>query len=626
MRPVLLACAALWLASPSLSHAAAPAQATGRPNLVVIFIDDLGYGDIGPFGSKLNRTPHLDRMAAEGLKLTSFYAAPVCSVSRAQLMTGCYGARVSVPGVYFPAGPEGLHPQEDTIADLVKPQGYATMCIGKWHLGDQPDFLPTKQGFDHYFGIPYSNDMQRKSQETRQAVVPLVRDDKVAELLTDEAQATVTERYTDEAVKFIREHRDGPFFLYFPHTAVHTPLAPGAAFQGKSANGRFGDWVEEVDASVGRVLDTLRESKLDQNTLVIFTSDNGPWLVKGKDGGVAGPLRGGKGSTWEGGVRVPTIAWWPGRIAAGKTCDAVTGTIDLLPTLVNLAGGTLPAGRMIDGRDVAPLLLGQTTRSPREAHYYFSGYSLQAVRQGPWKLAITGQPEATGQGPRLYNLDDEIGEQTNVAAQHLDIVQRLQDLAAKMNADIGGKAAPGRRPAGKVENPVTLYPAESLQRAAKPVTKSKPVAIDTLKVGDALPTDEAPQVAGKPVTIKCEVERTSAGGVIVAHGGSAVGYALYLKDNRAIFAVRHDKQVTRITSAALPAGLLTLQAQLAAEGTLTLAVNGQSAEPVKGPGPLARQPIEDFNVGFDAKMPVDDYDGSKRFQGTIRKLSITSPP
>ena len=264
MRPILLACAALWLASPSASHAAAPAGNAGKPNFVVIFIDDMGYGDIGPFGSKLNRTPHLDRMAAEGMKLTSFYAAPVCSVSRAQMMTGCYGARVSVPGVYFPAGPDGLHPQEDTIADLLKPQGYATMCIGKWHLGDQPEFLPTKQGFDHYLGIPYSNDMQRKSLETGQRVVPLVRDDKVAELLTDEAQSTVTERYTDEAVKFIREHATARSSCTSRTPPCTRRSHPGSAFQGKSANGRFGDWVEEVDWSVGRVLDTLRELKLDR--------------------------------------------------------------------------------------------------------------------------------------------------------------------------------------------------------------------------------------------------------------------------------------------------------------------------------------------------------------------------
>ena len=252
-----------------------------RPNVVIIFIDDMGYADIGPFGATKQKTPNLDRMAAEGMKLTSFYAAPVCSVSRAQLLTGCYGARVSVPGVYFPAGPQGLNPKEVTIAERLKPLGYATQCVGKWHLGDQPAFLPTKQGFDHYLGIPYSNDMQRKAKATGERVVPLVRDDKVAELLTDAQQSTIVERYTEEAVGFIRANKDRPFFLYLPHTAVHTPIHPGEKFRGKSANGRYGDWVEEVDWSVGRVLDTVRELKLAERTLVVFTTDNGPWAIKG---------------------------------------------------------------------------------------------------------------------------------------------------------------------------------------------------------------------------------------------------------------------------------------------------------------------------------------------------------
>ena len=293
-------------------------EAVAKPNIVVILIDDLGYGDIGPYGATKQRTPNLDLMAQEGMKLTSFYSAPVCSVARAQLMTGCYGVRVSVPGVFGPANKNGLNPAEFTIAERLKGLGYATACVGKWHLGDQPEFLPTKQGFDRYFGIPYSNDMQRPSSETGERVVPLLRDDKVAELLTDEQQSRIVERYTEEATRFIRESQDQPFFLYFPHTAVHTPIFPGEAFRGKSDNGRFGDWVEEVDWSVGQVLETLRDLKLDEKTLVLFTSDNGPWLVKGPDGGSAGPLRGGKGSTWEGGVRVPTIARWPGKIAAGS--------------------------------------------------------------------------------------------------------------------------------------------------------------------------------------------------------------------------------------------------------------------------------------------------------------------
>jgi len=443
------------------------------PNIVILFIDDLGYGDIGPYGATKQKTPNLDRMAREGMKLTSFYAAPVCSVSRAQLLTGCYGARVSVPGVYGPGGRNGLNPVEHTIAERLKERGYATMCIGKWHVGDQPEFLPTRQGFDHYLGIPYSNDMQRTATATGQKVVPLVRDEKVAELLTDDDQSRIVERYTEEALGFIRTNKEKPFLLYLPHTAVHTPIHPGAAFAGKSANGRFGDWVEEVDWSVGRVLDTLRELKLAERTLVVFTSDNGPWLSKGADGGSAGPLRGGKGSTWEGGMREPTVAWWPGKIAPGSVCDAVAGTIDLLPTAVALAGGTVPSEPVIDGRDLSPLLFGKTTQSQRDAHYYFSGYNLQAVRQGPWKLAIAPQPEAVGSGvssdasakaPRLYNLDEEIGEKTNVADKHPDIVAKLHALAETMGAEIGGNAPTARRPAGEAANPQTLYPSE----AAKP--------------------------------------------------------------------------------------------------------------------------------------------------------------
>ena len=437
-----------------------------KPNIVIIFIDDLGYADIGPFGATKQKTPNLDRMAKEGMKLTSFYAAPVCSVSRAQLLTGCYGARVSVPGVFGPGGKHGLHPQEFTIAERLKEQGYATMCIGKWHVGDQPEFLPTRQGFDHYFGIPYSNDMQTKTKSGERKV-PLLRDEEVIEQLSDEEQSRIVERYTDEALGFIRNNKDKPFLLYLPHTAVHTPIYPGAAFAGKSANGRFGDWVEEVDWSVGRVLSTLQELKLDKNTLVIFTSDNGPWTSKGKDAGSAAPLRGGKGSTWEGGVREPTIAWWPGKIAPGTSCDAVAGTIDLLPTAVKLAGGKVPGEPVIDGRDISPILFGQSTVSPREAHYYFANYNLQAVRQGAWKLAIKPQNEAMGKDPlddakgkepRLYNLDADIAEHNNVADKHPDVVTKLLALANKMDEEIGGKSPKARRPAGQVEKPVILAP------------------------------------------------------------------------------------------------------------------------------------------------------------------------
>ena len=446
-----------------------------KPNIVIIFVDDMGYGDIGPFGSKLQKTPRLDLMAKEGTKFTSFYAAPVCSVSRAQLMTGCYGPRISVPGVYVPASRGGLNPAEPTIAKRLKALGYATACIGKWHIGDQPEFLPTKHGFDHYFGLPYSNDMQLVAKGTTTRVVPLMRDDKMIELLPEQEQARLVERYTDEALSFIRMNKDKPFFLYLPHTAVHWPLHPGMAFAGKSANGAYGDWVEEVDWSTGRILDTLRELNLDDNTLVVFTSDNGPAFLAGdnkqRGKGSAGPLRGSKGSSWEGGMREPMLARWPGKIPAGSSCDAVAGTIDILPTCVALAGGTVPTEPVIDGRDISPLLFGKSTKSPREAHYYNATYSsigaFQAVRQGPWKLALDPQregmgikeisPDAAGNTPRLYNLDTDIGERTDVADKHPEIVAKLLDLATKKNAEIKRDS----RPAGVTTNPVTLYPTES---------------------------------------------------------------------------------------------------------------------------------------------------------------------
>ena len=621
------------------------AQAETKPNVVIIFIDDLGYADIGPFGATKQRTPNLDRMAREGMKLTSFYAAPVCSVSRAQLLTGCYGARVSVPGVYHPGGPNGLNPAEHTIAELLKERGYATMCIGKWHVGDQPEFLPARQGFDRYFGIPYSNDMQRKSTQSGERVVPLLRDDKVAELLTDGQQTRIVERYTDEAVGFIRANQEKPFLLYLPHNAVHTPIHPGAAFAGKSANGRFGDWVEEVDWSVGRVLDTLRELKLAQRTLVIFTSDNGPWLTKGADGGSALPLRGGKGSTWEGGVRVPTVAWWPGKIAPGSVCDAVAGTIDLLPTAVVLAGGTVPAQPVIDGRDLSPLLFGKTKESQREAHYYFAGYNVQAVRQGPWKLAVAPQSEtmgkdtptdANGKAPRLYNLDTEIGEKTNLADKHPDLVAKLQALADKMTAEIGGKEPKARRPAGVVENPKTLYATEDSPPRGKPAKQeaktdakspAKPVSLDTLKPGDALDSTHAPQVGGKPFTITCTVETQQRDAVIVAHGGLSAGYALHLKAGRVAVLVRTGAAdaFTEITAPSDFTGSASLTATLAADGTMTLKVGDQLAVTGKAAKLLARQPAEDFCLGHDNGNPVADYTASDAFKGKIVGLKIAAP-
>jgi len=611
------------------------------PNVVVIFIDDMGYGDIGPYGATKQRTPHLDRMAKEGMKLTSFYATPVCSVSRAQMMTGCYGARVSVPGVYFPGQSVGLNPSEVTVAERLKEKGYATQIIGKWHLGDQPEFLPTRQGFDHYLGIPYSNDMLKKSADTKIPVVPLLRDEKIVELMDGDAQTRLVEIYTKEAVDFIGRSKDKPFYLYFAHNAVHTPIHPGAAFAGKSQNGRFGDWVEEVDWSVGQVLDALRSQGLEKDTLVVFTSDNGPWLTKGADGGSAGPLRGGKGSTWEGGVREPTIAWWPGRVPAGSVNDAVAGTIDLLPTFVSLAGGTVPASPVIDGRDITSILLGQSKESAREAHYYFSGYDLQAVRQGRWKLALVPQPDGMGKqaakvpaGLRLYDLDAEIGEQTDVAAQHPEVVAKLKALADKMAAEIGGKAPTARRPAGEVKGAKTLYPTidyvpnDVKKDDAKPAAKkaaAKPVALAQAKSGDTIVAAAAPQVGQKAFTVSVTVETAQRDAVIVAQGG-LIGHALYLKAGRVAFAVRHGAdEVVEILSPAEVKGSFTATASLTGDGTMKLVVAGQDAATGKAKGLLPRQPAEDFCVGHDTAKPVGLYGKLMVLQGAISGLSVTTP-
>ena len=612
-----------------------------QPNVVVIFIDDMGYGDIGPYGATKQRTPHLDRMAKEGMKLTSFYAAPVCSVSRAQMMTGCYGARVSVPGVYFPGQSVGLNPSEVTVAERLKEKGYATQMVGKWHLGDQPDFLPTRQGFDHYLGIPYSNDMLKKSADTKLPVVPLLRDEKIVELMDGDAQTRLVEIYTKEAVDFIGRNKDKPFYLYFAHNAVHTPIHPGAAFAGKSQNGRFGDWVEEVDWSVGQVLEALRSQGLDRDTLVVFTSDNGPWLIKGTDGGSAGPLRGGKGSTWEGGMREPTIAWWPGHVPAGSVNDAVAGTIDLLPTFVSLAGGAVPASPVIDGRDITPILLGQSKESAREAHYYFSGYDLQAVRQGRWKLALAPQPDGMGKqaakvpaGLRLYDLDGEIGEQTDVAAQHPEIVAKLKALADKMAAEIGGKEPTSRRPAGEVKGAKTLYPTSDYipnepkkpeAKAAAKKSAAKPVVLAQAKSGDTIASASAPQVGQRAFTVSVTVETAQRDVVIVAQGG-LIGHALYLKGGRVAFAVRHGAdEVVEILSPAEVKGSFTVTASLAADGAMKLVVAGQEAATGKAKGTLPRQPAEDFCIGNDTAKPVGLYGKLIVLQGTISGLSVTTP-
>jgi len=351
--------------------------------------------------------------------------------------------------VLFPAARKGLSPDEVTIAELLKQQGYATACLGKWHLGDHPDFLPTNQGFDYYFGIPYSNDMNRK-----EVPLPLVRNETVIEVPVK--QETITRRYTQEAVRFITTNKKRPFFLYLPHTAVHLPLFPGKSFHGKSQNGRYGDWIEEVDASMGTIFKTLKSEGLDNNTLVLFTSDNGSRQKGSND-----PLRGKKGRTDEGGMRVPCVVRWPGKIPAGSSSGEITATIDLLPTFAKLAGTSAPTDRTIDGKDIWPILSGQAqARSPHEAFYYYQMDQLQAVRSGPWKLFVAmdakkrnwGKPEPA-QPLKLFNLATDIHEDTNLATAKPEVVKRLLALAEKARQDLGdtGRPGAGQRKAGWVE-------------------------------------------------------------------------------------------------------------------------------------------------------------------------------
>jgi len=372
------------------------------PNFIVILTDDQGYQDLGCFGSPDIATPHIDRMAREGRKLTSFTVQPICSPSRAALLTGCYPQRVGIPTVLFPHDKTGLSPAVPTISSLLKAHGYDTYCIGKWHLGRLPGFLPTDHGFDGYFGVPYSNDMQP---------AVLMRDDQVIEEPYD--NALLTKRYTEEAVAYIRRRRDRPFFLYLNHTMPHVPLGASPAFAGRSKRGPYGDAIEEIDWSTGQVLDALRETGQDRDTLVIFTSDNGPWLEKGRDAGSAAPLRDGKFSVYEGGIRTPCIAWWPGRVPAGTECSELAASMDLLPTFLRLAGAP-PAGHAIDGRDIWSLLSGRRgARSPHDALFFLFLDRVLAVRRGPWKLVINKEGAS-----ELYDVVSDPFEQRNLAAEH----------------------------------------------------------------------------------------------------------------------------------------------------------------------------------------------------------------
>ena len=444
----------------------APAPAQPRPNFVVIFVDDLGYGDIGPFGSERNFTPNLDRMAREGRKLTSFYvSANVCTPSRASLLTGAYPQRVGLAEtgqgqwVLFPGSQEGLSDQETTLAELLSGAGYATGVVGKWHLGDQPPFLPTRHGFDSYFGIPYSNDMGHDSRPEPYVYppLPLLRNETVIEQEPD--QRLITRRYTEEALRFLDENGDGPFFLYLAHTMPHWPQYASETFAGRSRNGKWGDAVEEVDWSTGQILDKLAELGVDDRTLVLFTSDNGGPLQHGSSNG---PLRGGKGTTWEGGHRVCAIARWPGRIPAGTATDELALTMDVLPTFAALAGVEVPGGRLIDGKDVSALLLSDAP-TPHAAYFYYFMRHVNAVRSGRWKLFVHRTTRSQRQYQHetvteLYDLHEDIGETTNVADRNPLVVSRLRALIESARQDLGDGDRPGAntRPPGFVKQAVPL--------------------------------------------------------------------------------------------------------------------------------------------------------------------------
>ena len=438
-----------------------------RPNVILINCDDLGYGDLGCYGSEVHDTPAIDRMAAEGIRLTDFYmASPVCSPSRGAMLTGCYPARIGFDSfdglhVLFPGMAMGLDPSEITIARSLKDAGYATQMVGKWHCGDQVEFLPTRHGFDSWYGLPYSNDMGIQAPTMGGfPPLPLMLDEEVIEAQPD--QAALTERYLQESIRFMRDHRDEPFFLYFAHMYVHLPLYVQPRFLAQSRNGPYGAAVRCIDWATDVLLHELKALRLDGDTVVIFTSDNGALCRPGE--GSNAPLRGTKATTWEGGQRVPCIVRWPGEIPAGATSDALTTAMDLYPTIAGWCGADVPTDRTIDGRDINGVLRGEPhARSPHEAFFYYQGPTLDAVRVGRWKLHVAKtnwRGESDGAIEELYDLEADIGETTDVAADHPAVVAELLAHIERARADLGdkitGTVGADRRPQGRVDNPVTL--------------------------------------------------------------------------------------------------------------------------------------------------------------------------
>ena len=465
MRNLVLSCSLFLFAFGALPVS----LQAGRPNFIIIFTDDQGYGDLSCFGSKTIETPNIDRLAKEGRKFTSFMvASPVCTPSRAALMTGCYPKRVGMhQHVLFPTSKKGLNPEEHTIADHLKSQGYATACFGKWHLGHQPEVLPTSQGFDTYLGIPYSNDMNHPDNKGKPQggfkgmdllwadpestltkwKTPLIENETIVELPVD--QRTVTRRYTQRAIDFVTEHQDEPFLVYLPHSMPHIPLYVPDDVRDPDPLNAYINTIEHIDSEVGRLLDQIDRLKLTDRTYVIYATDNGPWLPFRHHGGSAGPLRNGKGTTFEGGQRVPCLIRGPG-IPAGTVCSELTGTIDVLPTIAALTETKLPDDRKIDGMDVSGLWNGTDEQSPRnEFLYYTSQGKIEGIRRGDWKLLVKNGRAQKGQGNNrksaepevfLFNLIEDLGEQNNLAAKHPEKVDELRDAMEKMDQRIGEEA------------------------------------------------------------------------------------------------------------------------------------------------------------------------------------------
>ena len=448
--------AATWRAIAGAENLLAAGPSDKKPNFIIFFTDDQGYNDVGCFGSPFIRTPHFDTMAAEGMKFTSFYAQPVCGPSRAALMTGCYPIRVAEPGNKKNQHTV-LHPEEITIAEMLKRAGYATALIGKWHLAGgrkdkyEPGLMPNAQGFDYFFGTPLHNGFTRTVDHNSFKTQLMQNSRILTDALTQDDMDSLTGTYTNEAARFIRDNNDRPFFLYLAHNMPHVPLGASEGFRGRSRRGLYGDVIEELDWSAGQILKTLKDLGLDDNTLIVFTSDNGPWIEEhlGDYGGSASPLRGWKMSAWEGGLRVPCVMRWPGRIPANTVCHEMVTTMDLLPTFAKLARAKLPGDRILDGRNILSLMMREPgAESPYEAFYFYNYLRLNAVRSGQWKLVLprSANPPGTGWSGRmidaveqvqLYNLETDIEERYDLAGQHPEIVGRLMKLIERAREDLG---------------------------------------------------------------------------------------------------------------------------------------------------------------------------------------------